>query len=384
MPAPDSPEPRPQPSTPERLQVAWPGLGYWARVTVVVAVVLLILTQLRKASDVLALVVLAAVLAVGLDPAVRFLERRGLRRGIAVLVIFMTALIGFGAFLWFAIPEFIDQAKEFAKGLPATLDALAARDDWIGRAVNDADIKTHLQDFVANLPSQMANSLGSILGVTSKITGMLFRLFTVAILTVYFMLSYPAARKAMLARAPADEQPRLDGVVNTVTTRIGGYVSGTFVMAGLSALAAAIVLIVMDVSFWFPLAAWAGLAGVIPIVGAYVGAAPAVLIALADSPSKALIVLAYFVIWQQVRDYVVSPRVMKNSVDLSPAAVMVATIVGASIGGFFGILLALPIAATIKAVASAYLWKDQPADAEADAGPPDAGPVAEAVTEPET
>jgi predicted PurR-regulated permease PerM len=384
MPEPDDHAPI-EPAAPERLQVAWPNLAYWAKVTVVVAVVLLILTQLRKASDVLALVLLAAVLAVGLDPAVRFLERRGLRRGLAVAVIFLTALIGFGVFMWFAIPEFIDQAKTFARNLPGLLNQLSARDDWIGKAISDADVKSHLEDFVSNLPSQIANSLGSILGVTSKITGLLFRLFTVVILMIYFMLSYPNARRAMLARAPVDDGPRLDRVVNTITTRIGGYVSGTFVLAGLSAIAAALVLIVMGVSFWFPLAAWAGLAGVIPIVGAYLGAAPAVLIALADSPTKALIILVYFVVWQQVRDYVVSPRVMKNSVDLSPAAVMVATIVGASIGGFFGILLALPIAATIKAVVSEYLWKDHPPDADTDADEqPEADEVANAVVEPET
>ncbi len=389
MPEPDE-QPPVEPAEPARLQVAWPGLAYWAKVTVVVAVVLLVLTQLRKASDVLALVVLAAVLAVGLDPAVRFLERRGLRRGLAVAVIFLTALIGFSVFLWFAIPEFIDQAKTFARNLPALLNELAARDDWIGKAISDADVKTHLEDFVSNLPSQIANSVGSILGVTSKITGLLFRLFTVVILMIYFMLSYPAARRAMLARAPVEDGPRLDRVVSTITTRIGGYVSGTFVLAGLSALAAALVLIVMGVKFWFPLAAWAGLAGVVPIVGSYLGAAPAVLIALADSPSKALIVLVYFVVWQQVRDYVVSPRVMKNSVDLSPAAVMVATIVGASIGGFFGILLALPIAATIKAVVSEYLWRDHPPDAvdETNADPPESddtdAPDTAVVVEPET
>jgi len=104
-----------------------------------------------------------------------------------------------------------------------------------------------------------------------------------------------------------------------------------------------------------PLAAWAGFASLIPIVGAYIGGAPAVLIALADSPGKALIVLLFFVIWQQVRDYLVGPRIMKNSVDLSPAAVMLATIVGASIGGVFGVLLALPVAAAIKAVTIEYV-----------------------------
>jgi predicted PurR-regulated permease PerM len=343
----------------ERPQFAWPGLGYWAKVTLVIALVLLTLAQLRKAADVLALVALAAVLAVGLDPAVRFLERRGLSRGLAVLAISLASTIGFAVFLILAIPEFVDQVKGFASGLPALLDRLAARDDWIGRAVSGADIQTHLEDFVKGLPSQIANSFGSILGVTGKVTELVFRVLTVAILNIYFMLSYPTARDLIVARAPVEDRPRLERVVTTVTARIGGYVSGTFVLAGLASLAAALILIVMGVKFWFPLAIWAGLAGVIPIVGSYLGALPAVLIALADSPTKALVVLIYFLVWQQVRDYVVSPRVMKNSVDLAPAIVMVATIVGASVAGFFGVLLALPIAATIKAVMSEYLLMDR-------------------------
>ena len=355
-----------------RLRVAWPGLGYWVRVTLVVLIVIGVSLQLRRAADVFVLVLFAAVLAVGLDPAVRALERRGLRRGQATAVIFLAAITAFGVFMWFAIPEFVDQVRTFAQSLPALIDDLAARDDWIGDAVRNADVKGHLQDLVAKAPSQLADSFGSILGVTGRITGMLFRLFTVAILTVYFMLSFPAARRAAISRAPVNDRARLDGVVSTIALRIGGYVSGSFVLAGLSALVAAIALIAIGVDFWFPLAAWAGFASLIPIVGAYLGGAPAVLIALADSPGKALIVAIFFVAWQQVRDYVVSPRVMRNSVDLSPAAVMVTTIVGGSIGGIFGVLLALPVAATIKAVTTEYLLPE--GDAEPVEEPPEPPP----------
>ena len=125
--------------------------------------------------------------------------------------------------------------------------------------MRDAEIQTHLQNFVSNLPSEIADSFGSIIGVTGRITGLVFRLFTLAILIVYFMLSYPTARVAMVTRAPVQDRDRLGRVVDTITTRIGGYVSGTFVLAGLATLVAALVLVVLDVSSWFPLAIWAGL-----------------------------------------------------------------------------------------------------------------------------
>ena len=358
----------PAPDDPPRSEIAWPGLWYWAKVTVVVLVVVGIALQLRRAADVFVLVLAAAIFAVGLDPAVRFLERLGLRRGLATAAIFVGATIAFGLFLWFAIPEFVSQAKEFARNLPSLLDDLAARDDWVGEAVRNADVKGHLQKVVSELPSTVASSFGSILGVTSRVTGLLFRLLTIVILSIYFVLSYPSARRTLAARAPVADRARLTRVVDTITHRIGGYVSGSFINAGLSALVAAIALIALGVDFWFPLAAWAGFASLIPIVGAYIGGAPAVLIALADSPTKALIVLAFFVVWQHVRDYVVSPRVMKNSVDLSPAAVMVATIIGGSIGGIFGVLLALPVAAAIKAVMDEYLLRDLP-DTDVEAEP---------------
>jgi predicted PurR-regulated permease PerM len=354
MSAPDPPDREP------RAQVAWPGLGYWARTTIVIVLVVGVLLQLRRAADVFVLVLMALVLAVGLDPAVRFLERRGMGRGLATAVIFVSSTVAFGVFLWFAIPEFVEQVRTFARDLPALIDDLAARDDCIGEAVRNADVKTHLQDIIADAPSRVASSFGSILGVTSRITGMLFRLLTVAILTIYFVLSYPAARRTLVHRAPANEQARLERVVTTITARIGGYVSGSFIQAGLSAAVTAVALIALGVGFWFPLAAWAGFASLIPIVGAYLGGAPAVLIALADSPGKALVVLLFFVIWQQVRDYFVGPRIMKNSVDLSPAAVMLATIIGGSLGGIFGVLLALPVAAAIKAVMAEYLFADLP------------------------
>jgi predicted PurR-regulated permease PerM len=359
-------DPDQEPREPERIAVTWPGLGYWARVTVVVALVLGLMLELRKAADVLVLALAAAVLAVGLDPAVRFLERRGMRRGFAVMAIFVGSILVFAGFLTFAIPEFVGQIREFAKSIPSIVSDLSQRDDWIGEAMRNANVQQNLQDFVAQVPSKIASSFGSIVGVTTAITGLLFRLFTIAILTVYFMLTYPSMRRAVAVHTPVKDRTRLERVIDTSTRRIGGYVSGSFILAGLSSLAAAIVLIALGVQFWFPLAIWAGLASLIPIVGAYLGALPAVLIALAQSPGKAIAVTIFFVVWQQLRDYVIGPPVMKDSVNLSPAAVILATVIGGSVGGFFGILLALPIAATLKVVVLEYMFTTASGGSEAE------------------
>jgi predicted PurR-regulated permease PerM len=240
----------------EHVAVTWPGLGYWARVTVVVGLVLGLLLELRKAGDVLVLALAAAVLAVGLDPAVRFLERHGMRRGWAVMAIFVGSILVFAGFLTFAIPEFVGQIREFARSIPSIVNDLAQRDDWIGEAVRNANIQQNLQDFVSKVPSTIASSFGSIIGVTTAITGLLFRLFTIAILTVYFMLTYPSMRRSIAVHAPVKDRDRLERVIDTSTRRIGGYVSGSFILAGLSSLAAAIVLIALGVQFWFPLAIW--------------------------------------------------------------------------------------------------------------------------------
>jgi predicted PurR-regulated permease PerM len=128
-----------------------------------------------------------------------------------------------------------------------------------------------------------------------------------------------------------------------------------------------VALLVLQVPFAVPLGMWAGVADLIPMVGAYLGAAPAVVIGLINSPVQGIVVLAYFVVYQQFENYVLAPRVMRQAVDLSPAAVIISTLVGGSLLGFAGALLALPIAATLKVVLT-EVWlrpREQAAGAEA-------------------
>ena len=157
--------------------------------------------------------------------------------------------------------------------------------------------------------------------------------------------------------------PRLLGEGRRV--RIGGYVAGNAITSGICALAVTIGLVVLRVPFAIPLGIWAGFADLIPMVGSYAGAIPAIVIAFFVSPMTGLLTALFFVAHQQFENYVLVPRVMKNAVHLSIAAVIVSTLIGATLAGFAGALLALPVAATIKVIVIEIWLKDRAREGDA-------------------
>jgi predicted PurR-regulated permease PerM len=244
---------------------------------------------------------------------------------------------------------------ELADGIPTYVARLSRRDDVIGEYFREQDIADRLQAFIADLPARISESFGTILGVAGRVGSAIFSVVTVGILTVYFMLSLPRMRRTAALVFDPSARERALIVMDQAVTRIGGYVAGiltTATIAGLSALFffAILNLVGLRMPFAFPLAIWAALMGLIPAVGAYIGAAPAVIVAFFSSGLTGVLVLAYFIVYQQIENYAIQPRVMKNAVNLSPAAVIVSTLLFGSLGGFAGALLALPAAATIKVV----------------------------------
>jgi len=362
-------DPRAEPE-PHGGRRSWPPMSYWARVTLTVVAVLTVLAALWSVVNIVILVLMAAVLAIGLDPAVRALQRRGRSRGGAVALIFVGVLAFVLLFAWLIVPPLVKQIGELANNIPRYIERLGHRDDPLGRYFRDTDLAERLKDFVAHLPSKITSSFGTVLGVAGRVTSAIFNLVTVAILTVYFMLSLPRMRRTASLAFPKGEPRELGEVVmDQSISRIGGYVAGnlvTSVICGVSALFTFMVLSLFGVGipFAFPLAVWAGIADLIPAVGAYLGAFPAVVVAFFQSPLIGVLVLTYFVVYQQVENYVIVPRVMKNAVNLSPAAVIISTLVFGSLFGFAGALLALPAAATIKVVLLEVFLRDRVAEGD--------------------
>jgi predicted PurR-regulated permease PerM len=352
--APSPPIPVPEPDR-EAWRTRWPPMTYWVRVLLTMAAVSVVLIALWSVINIVVLILMAAVLAIGLDPAVRRIQRGGMSRGRAVALIFAGALGVVILFAWLVIPRLVTQIGELADDIPGYVDDLETRDDALGRYFRENDVADRLQTFVADLPNKITSSFGTIVGVAGRVGSALFNVLTVAILTIYFMSSLPRLRRgAAIVFAPG-MRDRAEDVVDLAISRIGGYVAGILTTASIAGMSALLFFTILGVfgpgiSFAVPLAVWAALAGLIPAVGAYIGAAPAVIVGYFQSGVTGTLILIYFIVYQQVENYGIQPRIMKNAVNLSPAAVVVATLVFGSLGGFAGALLALPAAATIKVV----------------------------------
>jgi predicted PurR-regulated permease PerM len=328
----------------------WPPMSYWARATITVVLTTAALAAAAKVSNILIIVVIAFVIAVGLDPAVRRLERANMRRGMSVLVIFMLLLFVAVGFAMLVGPPLVHQISGLSADIPRYLDKLANRQDSLGQYIRDHNLVTKIKDFINTLPAQIGRSFDTVLGLAGRVGSLLFNVITVAILTVYFMLSLPSMRKtAALAFSP-DRREQGRRVIDRSVSKIGGYVAGNLVTSAICAALALVVLVIGGVPFAVPLAAWAGVADLIPQVGSYLGAAPAIIVAFFTSPVLGIIVLVYFIVYQQFENYFLVPHIMKDAVDLSPAAVIISTLIAGSLFGFAGALLALPVAATIKVV----------------------------------
>ena len=342
----------------------WPPMSYWIRLLLTIAAVSALLMALWSVINIVILVLISMVLAIGLDPAVRWIERRGRSRGRAVTMIFLGALAVVILFASLVIPPLVTQVGELADDIPGYAARLSQRDDAIGRYVRENDVAERLQRFVEELPEKITNSFGTIVGVAGKVGGFIFNAVTVAILTIYFMLR----RTAAMWFVP-EARDRAGDVMDQAISRIGGYVAGiltTASIAGGSALLFFTILSLFDVGIPFavPLAVFSGIAGLIPAVGAYIGAAPAVIVGFFQSGLTGILVLVYFIVYQQVENYAIQPRIMKNAVNLSPTAVILATLVLGSLGGFAGAVLALPVAAIIKVIIVEVYLRDRVAEGD--------------------
>ena len=353
------------PLTPlESWEQRWPPLRYWVKVTLIVVATLVVLSAARSVASILILVVIATVLAVGLDPVVRRLEGRGLSRPAAVALLVLTLIVIGAAFGGLVVPPLVNQATGLGDDIPTYVARLAERDDVVGDIVRRNDIAPKIQDFIQNLPQRAGRSFGAVLGIAGRVGSVIFRALTVIILTVYFMLALPSMRRTATIVFPLDQRRQGERVMDRSIDRIGGYVSGNLITSIVCGATTLVALMLIGVPFAVPLAMWAGFADLIPLVGAYLGAAPAVIVAFFVSPTAGLITLVYFLVYQQFENYVLVPRVMKNAVNLSPAAVIVSTLVGGSLGGFAGALLALPVAATVKVLVVDLWLRDRVKDGD--------------------
>ncbi|MCW2849887.1 MAG: hypothetical protein JWR90_3861, partial [Marmoricola sp.] len=263
-----------------------------------------------------------------------------------VLIVALGVVAALALFVVAIAPVVADQIKALTDNAPGWFDQLQHNkqiQDWD----QQYDIIDKAKNYVTSgdLTQQL---FGGVLGVGLAILAALGNAFVVIVLTLYFLASLDKVKAGLYRLAPASQRPRVESLGDRILEGIGGYVSGAFVVALCAGLSTLVFLFIVGLSeYAVALAVVVALLDVIPMIGATLGAIVVSAIALATDVQTGIICIVFFIIYQQVENYVIYPRVMSKSVDIPGAMTVIAALVGASLLGVVGALLAIPTAAAI-------------------------------------
>jgi predicted PurR-regulated permease PerM len=330
-----------------------------------VLAVLAAATAVYTTRAILVRVLIALFIAVSLDPAVRALTRRGMRRGLAVLVIFAVAFGLTAVFLVSVIPAMVHQFQSLVHDFPGYIASLSDRSARFRELTDRFHLTSKVQDLIASLPGRLG---GGLLGFTRRLFGALFDTLTVVVLAIYFMADLPRLRHGATRLFPAARRAQAGRVADVMVDKVGSYMIGNLLISLAAGLASFAVFAALGMPFAVPLAFAVAVCDLIPMIGATLGAVICVLAALLTTElwPTTVIVAIFFVVYQQVENYLIAPRILRHAVSLNAAAVLLAGLIGGTVLGLIGALMAIPVAAGLKVVLAERLQARDSAEASAD------------------
>ncbi len=323
-----------------------------AGVILATAATLFLVYRLRT---LLFMVFVSVFVAVAVEPAVHFLEKRGWRRGLATGLVFLVAFALFVLFFVALAPLFVRQVNSLIDALPGYIESIT---ELISDTF-DIDLSTEtLQEEAAGLPDLLGGAGGTIIGgvvsVTTGIASFLFFATTVALFSFYMVAELPQLQRTVLSTMNEERQRDALHVWDVAVEKMGGYIYSRLILALLSGLIAGVFLYILDVPFAVSLGLWVGvLSQFIPVIGTYLAMIlPAVVALSSRGVSTMLWVIAFFVAYQQLENYLIAPRITKRTMEIHPAVSIGAIIIGSALLGPIGVILALPMTGIIQALLS--------------------------------
>jgi predicted PurR-regulated permease PerM len=308
---------------------------------------LLIWQVLGRLTTTITLVVVAFFLTLALNPLVEWLTRQSVARGLAVAVVFMGVVVVFALLGLLVVPPVVTQGSDLLQKAPDWIDQVL-NSDFVRRLDREYDVVDRIQSEATKRLSDgnfISSVFGGVLGVGAAVVGGVFQTFTVLVLTLFLLASFPRVKQAAYAMVPASRRPRVMSLSEEIMRRTGSYAIGQVAVATINAVCSWIMMVVVGIPYAAVLAVAVGFLGLIPMVGATIGAAVVCTVALFDEPRKAVIALVYYVVYQQLENYVVAPRIMQRTVSVPGAVTVVAALAGGTLLGVLGALLAIPVAA---------------------------------------
>ncbi|PIZ62400.1 hypothetical protein COY17_02575 [Candidatus Saccharibacteria bacterium CG_4_10_14_0_2_um_filter_52_9] len=330
------------------------------RLAVLTVGTIVLLMAAQKAAHALLLIFIAFFLALALNAPVHWLSIRlpGKRRGsrsLATSLSFLIVVLFLGGFIASIAPPLVRQTESFVNAAPSLVKDFRKQDSGTGRLIRKYHLEKQVDTFSRQLSERLKHAAGAAFSTVQKIGSSAFALLTILVLTFMMLVEGPRWLAFFRDTIPDRHHSKADRLMRDMYRVIQGYVNGQVTLAALASLLIMPAILLLHISYPVALMVVVFICGLIPMVGHTIGAIIVTLVALFHSTSAAIIILIYYILYQQLENILIQPRIQANSTNMSPLLVFMSVVIGVSFGGLFGGLVAIPVAGCLRIGLLEYL-----------------------------
>ncbi len=345
----DAPHREPPPSAPPVFTTLT--VGRVMAFTAAALFVIFVANVLLRITDVLVLGLIGILLATAINPLARRIQLMGLRRPASILSVYLLIFLVLGALVAFVLPPIVTQGTDFINRIPDYTKQFQGRFQnsdqvWLQELV--AQVTAQLNNLYEKPPDVLKLAQGVAGNVLQRVLGSLVSIVTVILISFYWLSERNLIRRSLLSFVQEANRERVGTIWDHIESKLGLWFRAQLTLCAIIGVSCAVFYGVIGIKYWPLLAFIAGVAEIIPLIGPWIGGVPAVFVALLISPVKAIVVLVFLVILQQIEGNVLVPRIQGDAIGLSPLTVILAILAGTALAGPIGGLLAVPFAATIQ------------------------------------
>ncbi|MDB5170984.1 MAG: hypothetical protein JWO35_678 [Candidatus Saccharibacteria bacterium] len=332
----------------------------FARLALLTVGTIILLVAAQKASHALLLIFIAFFLALALNSPVHALSKRlpGKRKGsrtLATVLSFLIVVLLLGGFIASIAPPLVRQTDSFISAAPRLIRDFRSQDSTTGRFIREHKLEKQVNSVSNQLSDRLKGIGGTAFSTVQRIGSSVFSLLTILVLTFMMLIEGPAWIRFAREVLPDKHHAIADRLAYDMYRVIKGYVNGQVLLAAMAAVFILPVILILGIDYPIALLVIIFICGLIPMVGHTIGAVIVTTVALFNSVTAAIIILAYYILYQQIENVLIQPRIQSNSTDMSPLLVFMSVVIGVSFGGLVGGLVAIPVAGCLRIVILEYL-----------------------------
>ncbi|PSO44653.1 hypothetical protein BRC21_01100 [Candidatus Saccharibacteria bacterium SW_7_54_9] len=308
------------------------------------------------ASPALLLIFIAFFLAIALNPPVDYLSRKMPleSRGLATALVFIAVIALLTILISTFLPPLIKQTNLLIEQIPVYVETLKQNEGFITSAIEQYNLQSRSQQIQEGIVNRISGAGEPIVNFLGRVSSSIISMLTVLVVTFFMLIEGPHWVKSFWRVQSQEHRKHRKRLARRMYRVITGFVNGQLLIAGINAVATAVILLILGVPFALPLAATVGILGLIPVIGATIGAVVIIVVGLFQSVTTGIILAIYYVVYQQLENNVIQPAIQSKSLGMSPLLILVSVIIGISLAGILGGLLAIPIAGCIKVLIEDY------------------------------